>query len=192
MINPPDFDALYRSNADPFDVGTSWYEQRKLAVVLACLAQPSYRLAWDAAAGSGHLARRLAERCNVVLATDASGVAVASWHDLPDGFTAQVSALPAVPAGASGADLVVLSEVLYYLDAPDRAVTAAAVADIGAEVVAVNWRHHPHDAHLSGAEALDELRDALIARGFTPQARHEEPDFVLCSLLPSREESDDR
>lgn len=173
------------------DVGTSWYEQRQLAVALACLAQPSNRLAWDAAAGSGHLARRLAERCDGVLATDASGVAVASWDDLPDGLIAQVSALPAVPVAATAADLVVLSEVLYYLDAPDRAATASAVAHLGVEVMAVNWRHHPHDAQLSGEEALVELQDALIARGFTLQARHDDRDFVLCDLLPPEGTRDD-
>ena len=77
MSQPPDFETLYRANHDPWRVGTSSYEQRKLDIVLACLSRPRYCLAWDPACGTGHLAARLAERCDRVLASDASEAAVA-------------------------------------------------------------------------------------------------------------------
>lgn len=181
----PDFDALYRADPDPFRVATSWYEQRKIAVVLAALTRPRYRLAWDVAAGTGHLVAALAARCERLLATDASAVAVAGWQDLPDHVTAAHSALPDLPPAAHGADLVLVSEVLYYLDADQRAATVRMLAGLGAEIVAVTWRHHPHDAYASGAQVLAELDTALPAAGFSVAVRHEEPDFLLTGYLPA-------
>ncbi len=36
----PDFEALYVRDPDPWQVGSSWYEQRKLSIVLASLPKP--------------------------------------------------------------------------------------------------------------------------------------------------------
>jgi len=33
----PDFESMYRADSDPWQVQTSWYERRKLAVLLASL-----------------------------------------------------------------------------------------------------------------------------------------------------------
>jgi hypothetical protein len=211
MTRTPDFDALYSSDPDPFAVGSSWYEQRKIAVVLACLARPEYDAGWDAAAGTGHLAAGLASRCRRVLATDASGVAVAALTAgpppgptsateagpptvpappgtppvLPAHVTVQRSALPEVPAAARGVDLVVVSEVLYYLPDRERAATLRMLAGLGAEVVAVHWRHHPGDAFLSGADTHRELDRALTSAGLVRAVWHDDTDFVLTTHRPA-------
>jgi hypothetical protein len=215
MTRTPDFDALYRSDPDPFAVGSSWYEQRKIAVVLACLARPEYDAGWDAAAGTGHLAAGLASRCRRVLATDASGVAVAALTAgpqpgptpgpasaaeagreavpapsggrpvLPAHVSVQRSALPEVPAAARGVDLVVVSEVLYYLPDRERAATLGMLAGLGAEVVAVHWRHHPGDAFLSGADTHRELDRALTSAGLVRAVWHDDTDFVLTTHRPA-------
>ena len=41
MVKVPDFDALYESDPDPFHVRSSFYEQRKIGLVLDCLTKPS-------------------------------------------------------------------------------------------------------------------------------------------------------
>jgi hypothetical protein len=92
----------------------------------------------------------------------------------------QQARLPAGPPGPAGSyDLVVLSEVLYYLPAPDReqSLVAAeqAVGDDG-DLVVVHWRHHPSDACVAGAAANEEVRERP---GWRAVARHEESDFVL-------------
>jgi hypothetical protein len=62
MIDLPDFDALYRDDPDPWQVRSSFYEQRKLDIVLAGLQRPRYRSAWDPACGVGELRTRPTSR----------------------------------------------------------------------------------------------------------------------------------
>ncbi|MGM7668601.1 class I SAM-dependent methyltransferase [Microbacterium sp. A93] len=189
----PDFDALYRADPDPFAVGSRWYERRKIAVVLASLSRPEYDAGWDAAAGTGHLAVGLAPRCCRVLATDTSAVAVDSLagQPLPANLTVRRSALPELPAEARTADLVVVSEVLYYLPDPQREATLSMLAGLKAEIVAVHWRHHPEDTYLSGAETTRELDSVLSGSGFLRTVAHEDTDFVLSVHRPYSEDSPD-
>lgn len=189
MVRTPDFDALYAADPDPWGVRDSWYERRKEAVLLALLAQQRYEHAWDAACGTGSLALALAERCGRVTASDASARAVELTAELvrdATNATAVVNALPRVPDLDPPVDLVVLAEVLYYLPADQRRQThAAAVRASGprSEVVAVHWRHHPEDAHLSGLDATQELGAALVKVGWLQQSWHEDRDFVAASWV---------
>ncbi|WP_409484744.1 class I SAM-dependent methyltransferase [Arsenicicoccus dermatophilus] len=189
-MSSTDWEARYAADPDPFDVRTSWYERRKIEVVLASLTRERYARAWDAACGTGDLAVRLARRCGSVLASDASATAallageLARQHGVSS-MTAATHALPDPPPadvlGGGPVDLVVLSEVLYYLPERTRAATVRTVLDLlapGGEVVSVHWRHHPHDAHLSGAEATAELHEALADCGLTRAVRHDDADFV--------------
>ena len=76
MVNVPDFDTLYRADPDPWDVASSFYEQRKRAVLLACLTRPSYASVWDPACGTGEPAAELVTRTDSGVATDSSMEAV--------------------------------------------------------------------------------------------------------------------
>jgi hypothetical protein len=189
MVRPPDFEALYAADPDPWEVRDSWYERRKEAVVLALLSRESYERAWDAASGTGSLARALAGRCGHVTASDASPRAVALTGRLVSGLpnvTAVVSRLPEVPPLADAPDLVVLSEVLYYLPDEERARSLDAVATAAAssaEVVVVHWRHHPDDAFLSGAAATEEADTRLRGGGWERHTWHDDPDFVAASWV---------
>lgn len=158
MMTATDFDAVYRDNADPYGVESTWYERRKEEIVLAALTSRHYSLAWDAAAGTGSLARRLEERAKRVVATDASEVAVPRMADR--GLETYVSALPRVPDTAEGADLILVSEVLYYLDEPARRETYAALRRAlvtGGELVFVHWRHDADDFQLPGDAVTREI-----------------------------------
>lgn len=184
----PDFEALYGADADPWRVGRSFYERRKRDLLLAALAQPRYGNAWDPACGTGHLVARLAERCDFVLASDASSAAVRLTRTetvgLPKVSVVQLR-LPAAPP-STDFDLLVIAEFLYYLDADDRAASLAVVnsaAAPGAEIVSVHWRHHPHDAWLSGATVQDEIASSLTALGWSRAVRLDDPDFVLATLV---------
>lgn len=160
MSQPPDFETLYRANHDPWRVGTSSYEQRKLDIVLACLSRPRYSLAWDPACGTGHLAARLAERCDRVLASDASEAAVALTTTKCRG----------------------LGNVTYRVLQLPRAKTIALldqVAGADCELLAVHWRHVPSDAWLGGSGAQQEIVTRLASLDWTHRVHHDDEEFVL-------------
>ena len=187
-MQPPDFDAMYAADPDPWNVRDSWYERRKEAVVLALLARERYVHAWDAASGTGDLALALSRRCERLTATDASSRAVALTGDLLADTSATVaeSRLPEVPSLAEPPDLVVLSEVLYYLPDADPLRTLEAVGEAvrpSAELVVVHWRHHPDDAFLAGAAATEEADQVLRERGWERLAWHDDRHFVVASWV---------
>jgi SAM-dependent methyltransferase len=185
MIRPPDFDELYGREQDPWQVGSSWYEQRKLAVVAATLRRPHYAAAWDPACGTGHLARHLASIADRVLATDGAVGAIEISRSTCSGLAnieLDTNLLPSAPPDRGPFDLVVLSEFLYYLPPAERRATLATVRRLSranAEVLAVHWRHRPHDAYASGEETQAEIVDQLSGDGWSHPVRHFEEDFVL-------------
>ena len=193
MIDSPDFEAMYRSNPDPWKVRTSFYEQRKLAIVLSCLNAPRYGSAWDPACGVGELAARLAPRTDRLLATDASPQAaeLTARHcrDLPQ-VSVRCWALPDPPPEPwRDLDLVVLSEFVYYLSAPDRAATLRIVDEVTgpeAELVLVHWRYKPHDAWLSGEDVQSEIIETMAGFGWRHHLQHDDRDFVVDALERDR------
>ena len=172
------FEDMYRNDPDPWKFRTSWYEQRKYAVTVASLPREHYGSVWEPGCSIGVLTRLLAGGAVRVAASDVSATAVrAAREEAPANVTVERVTLPARPEGAY--DLVVLSELLYYLDARDREQVLAdseAVTGPGADLVVVHWRHHPGDAHAPGAEVNEQVRRRP---GWTSVVRHEEADFVL-------------
>lgn len=139
------FDDLYRASPDPWGTTTRWYERRKRALLLAALPRERYGRVYEAGCGTGHISAALAARCDDLLASDASDEALAVAARSLEGLanlTLERHRLPNEwPAGSF--DLVVLSEVLYFVDdAACDAIADAARAGAGATgtVVACNWR----------------------------------------------------
>lgn len=187
VSGPPDFDAYYRADPDPWDVGGSPYEQRKRAIVVAGLRRARYAAAWDPACGTGHLTADVAVRCDRVVASDASATAAALAADRCAALPVTVThrALPEPPDEGFAPDLVLLSEVFYYLSDAERAATVALVDDRAApacEVVCVHWAGAPADAWLSGPAAQLEVVSQLAARGWTHRVQHRDDGFLLDTL----------
>ncbi len=169
------FDALYAADPDPWGLADRFYEQRKRDLLLASLPRRRFVRAFEPGCSGGWLTERLAARCDRVVAWDASEAAVTSARErAPATVELAVGRIPEQwPNGEL--DLVVLSEIAYYVPDLDRLVERidASLATDGV-VVACHWRHpapdHPHTA--------DEVHRALRA-GFTAIANHVERDFVL-------------
>lgn len=178
-----DFEQVYAADSDPFGVGTRWYEQRKLTLALACLTRARYRLAWDTACGTGHLAVQLARRCDHLVATDISPTAARSTQARLGEAEVCVglNTLPAVPRTLQDhpPDLVVLSEVLYYLPRSARETLVGWCAQTEGEVLAVHWHGHPHDGFLSGVEVHEETGRILAEAGWRRAVAHGDTGFVL-------------
>ncbi|PZE93855.1 SAM-dependent methyltransferase [Curtobacterium sp. MCLR17_039] len=176
------FDAHYDRKPEGWDFDGSWYEQRKRAVTLAALPRLRYRSALELGCATGVLTAALAERADDVLGTDISAAPLErAAHRAPTARFVQ-AALPAEwPDGRW--DLVVMSEVGYYLSPADLDATIDRVLgslDDDGVLVACHWRH-PDDEAVSSGDAVDAR---LTERWPRPALlRHVEEDFVL-SVLP--------
>ena len=177
------FDGLYEQSADPYGFTSRWYETRKYALSLAMLPWPRYRRAFEPGCSIGVLTAQLATRCDRLLSCDGSAAAVAATQARTAQFpqvTVEQRLVPGDwPTGPEARfDLIVLSELLYYLSDEDLARTAGLAVDSLAEggtLLAVHWRRpvpfHPQTG--DGAHA------ALAARPeLTLLADHREPDFL--------------
>ena len=147
---------------DPW-AADSWYERRKRAVVLASLPRERYRSGFEPGCGAGELTSGLVERCDRLHASDPVPEAVARARAAVaarPGLRIEEAALPdGVPPGPL--DLVVFSEVLYYLDTATAAGTldrTLAASVPGADVVAVHWRGWPAEAPRDAAATHRLLR----------------------------------
>jgi hypothetical protein len=182
---PPEyFTRQYAGSPDPWGFRTRWYEQRKRDVTLACLPRPSYRSGFEPGCSIGVLSTALATRCERLLVADVDASAVATCRtqlagsDLRDQVEVRQLRLPDEwPDGAF--DLVVLSEVGYYLDsaALDRLLDrSVASLEDGGTLLACHWRHPVADYPLCG----DTVQERVLARAeLAPLVVHIEPDFRL-------------
>ena len=156
------FDKLYASSDDPCDLASSPYEQRKLALLMDCLPHQRYAHAFEPGCAIGVTTSALSRRCDRVTAMDAAAAAVRLARERLHGRH-NVAVLDGhVPADwPDGAfDLIVLSELLYYLDeASRRGVAERSIETLlpCGDLVAVHWRHPFTEAHATGDEVHAEL-----------------------------------
>lgn len=175
------FDRMYAENPDPWGLTTRWYEQRKYALTLAVLPSPAYDRGLEIGCSVGVLTASLAARCNSLVALDPSPAALsAARARVPPSVRLVQGAVPGGwPNGTY--DLVVLSEVGYYLDGADLGRLLDLVErDLapGGTVVACHWRHPVPDYPLTG----DQVHDALAR--WPRVSRVDEEDFRLDVLAP--------
>lgn len=160
------FDTLYRASPDPWGTTSRWYERRKRSLLLATLPRERYGSVFEAGCGTGHISVALSQRCDTLLASDGSALALAiASRALADRPNATV-ALQCLPQDwpSDTFDLIVLSEVLYFVDdAGCRALADSARRGAGASgtIVACNWRgpiegwgHRGDEVHRRFDEAL--------------------------------------
>jgi LmbE family N-acetylglucosaminyl deacetylase len=179
------FAELYEAGADPWDAAGSWYERRKRAVALTCLPNERYGLAVEPACGIGVFTRELAGRCDRLLAFDPVPEAVRQAEaGVADLAHARVTtgALPGdLPAEPT--DLVVFSEILYYLDDADLAATvdrAVTALRPGGHLLAVHWLPWAPEAPRDGMGAH---RVLLAHPELDVLVEHLDREFVLHVLV---------
>jgi cyclopropane fatty-acyl-phospholipid synthase-like methyltransferase len=156
-LRPEYFDVIYTADPDPWKFAESAYERGKYMLTLNAMPKPRYRSALEVGCSIGVLTRSLASRCEAVVAIDASQVPLAEARrrcaDLPGVRFKQMFVPDEWPEGLF--ELILLSEVVYYLSREDVARLAARVARSlpkGGSVILVHWTG-PTDYPLSGDEA---------------------------------------
>lgn len=159
------FETLFSERGDPWEFETSPYEAAKYDHTLSALPRERYADALEVGCANGVLTARLAPRCDRLLAVDVSDTALAAAR-------ARCAGLPQVaferrrmpddmPEGTF--DLILLSEVVYYLDRGDIARLArwlgGATRSRG-HLLLVHWTGET-DYPRTGDEAVTELRSHL-------------------------------
>ncbi len=155
-----EFEERYRSDPDPWGYTTSDYERRKYAATLAACGEGPFDHALELGSSIGVFSELLAPRCKRLTTIDAAPTAVAAARRrlaTADHVRVMHGCIPdAIPDGPF--DLVVASEILYYLTSAELDETLARLESCmapGARLVAVHWRpagpERPLDAeHVHG------------------------------------------
>jgi SAM-dependent methyltransferase len=158
------FENLYAASPDPWGFETSPYERRKYERTLDVLARRRYRRALEVGTSIGVFTAMLAPLCDELLAVDVSKKAVAAARErlksFPHVHVERLTLPEETPEGTF--DLVVASEVLYYLPKDDMLAALRLFEEVlvpGGAVVAVHWRKETRTYPLQG----DEVHELLLA-----------------------------
>ena len=118
---------LYAHSDDPWNFAHSPYEQAKFAATRDALTRTHYHAALEIGCGNGALAQHLAPLCARYTGIDAVERAVAAARERVPGATFVQDVYPC-DLPLVDADLVILSEFLYFL-------TPALIAQLGKELI---------------------------------------------------------
>ncbi len=169
------FDAIYAADPDPWGFATSDYERDKYATTLAALPRPHYARAFEVGCSIGVLTRQVAERCDALIAVDVTEIPLVAarerCRDKPSVEFFQMMVPQQWPDGPF--DLILLSEVVYYLSVQDVGRLARRIEGSlapGGDIVLAHWTG-PTNYPLSGDEAAELfLREVA---GFTDVVRRD-------------------
>ena len=172
------FDELYAGDPDPWGFETSPYEQAKYAATIDALEGRRYAGALEIGCSIGVLTARLGEHCGSLLAVDAAHAAVEGARERLAGVrnvTVERRELPEdFPEGPF--ELIVCSEVLYYLDPPAFDAMLDAIArELTGSLLAVHWRPATETYPLGG----DEVHERLAARFGASAYSRCTPEYAL-------------
>jgi trans-aconitate methyltransferase len=156
------FENLYEQDPDPWRFASSPYERDKYAATLAAIGDEPIARGWEAGCSIGVFTRQLASRCGMLLAVDVADAALEQARrrcaDLPRVIFERKRIPHEWPDGQF--DLIIFSEVLYFLSASDVRLTARksidALAPAG-RIILVNWTGETGHS-LSGDMAADLFR----------------------------------
>ena len=177
-LPPQYFSDVYRNSDDPWNFETSPYERGKYEATIAALTKPHYHDALEIGCSIGVLTQMLAQRCSHLLATDISEVPLQKAIERLMGnphVTFRQAAIPnEYPDGHF--DLVVMSEVGYYLSLEDlKQAKEKIISSLHKDgnLILVHWLPFVPDYPLTG----DEVHQLFL-----------EPDARWQSVYSKREE----
>jgi SAM-dependent methyltransferase len=175
------FDGLFAGNDDPWAFRQRWYERRKRAITLAALPRPRYRTIFEPGCANGELSAELATRCDRLLCYDTAAAAVKLATTRLGPFAHADVRQGRLPADWPNEqfDLIVLSEIGYYLDAADLQQLiqhAAQSLTADGQLLACHWRPPIEDCPLNARQVHDMLHEHLHLPRLV---LHQEADFIL-------------
>ena len=161
-MNAAEFEQRYRHEGDPWGYRSSGYERAKYDATLRACGPGPFSSALELGGSIGVFSARLAKRCLALVTIDFSPTAVRAARAQLAGYRQArpiLGEIPdAIPDGSY--DLVVASEVLYYLRPDALAATLGRLEQVladGGRLVAVHWRRSGPERPYSAAEIHDRL-----------------------------------
>lgn len=156
------FERMYEADDDPWGFESSFYEQRKFDLTAASLPNAWYRRAFEPGCAIGVLSGRLAGRCAELLCMELMPRIAERARQRLSEFAHVSVALGAIPEDwpPGTFDLVVLSEVLYYLTEAGLALALSKLErslELGGHLVSTHYLLET-DYPLPGAEVHRKLR----------------------------------
>lgn len=156
------FDALYSDNTDPWQYQTRWYEKRKRDICLAVLPQARYHNAIELGSGNGVFSELLAHRCQHLVSIDGNHQAVQLARQRLAALSHTTVIQGIIPTvlstikNESFFDLIIISEILYYLSPEDIDTVIAWVQQHlakGGTLLCCHWRY-PIDGFVMTGETV--------------------------------------
>lgn len=155
---------LYAHTDDPWNFANSDYERQKFVATRNALRRERYTSALELGCGNGMLASYIVPRCRRYTGVDAVERAVeAARARVPHGDFVQACYPCRLPG--EDYDLVILSEVLYFLSSDDIAQLTRDLAEVAprAEVICTTYLGETEQV-LQGIDALEAFRAGMRGR----------------------------
>lgn len=175
------FEELYEGSPDPWNFETSEYERKKYRHTLESLGDRTFRRALETGCSIGVFTEMLAPICGELVAVDASERAVSAARERLENLSHVRVERRTLPENMPGGtfDLIVASEVLYYLDREAMLETLRVFEDSlepGGFFLAVHWRGETKTHPLLG----DEVHELIHSRTRLENIKSEaEPGYRL-------------
>jgi trans-aconitate methyltransferase len=176
-----EFERRYQQDGDPWQYRSSEYERAKYAATLAACGPGRFASALELGGSIGVFSAQLAPRCDVLTTIDCSATAVAAARTRLADFPHASAVLGEIPDAIKPThhDLVVASEILYYLDDDVLEATLERLREvlvIGGRLVAVHWRPAGPERPQSAAEVHRRLQSLSWLRAV---GVHGTDDYLL-------------
>lgn len=167
LMDAEGFEALYREQSDPWGYHSSAYEREKYHATLEACGPGPFTAGLELGGSIGVFTGLLAARCDALISLDAAPTAVAAARShvarlaLAGRIDVRLGTIPRdIPDGPF--DLVVASEILYYVPDPQLAETLVRLEHCltaGGRLVAVHWRPEGPERPHTAAQVHRRLRE---------------------------------
>jgi predicted TPR repeat methyltransferase len=143
-LPPSYFENLYQENPDPWQFETSAYEAEKYEATIAALPNSCYHSAFEIGGSIGVLTEKLAHRCDRLLSVDVSETAQAWAIQRCQNISQVRFQIMQIPQQFPEElfDLILVSEVGYYLSWQDLQITQARILkslEPGGHLLLIHW-----------------------------------------------------